>query len=178
MSVPLRVTTELPVMPLKDRAARAAYQAEYQRKNPERCAYRDAKSRCENPDAAAYPSYGGRGIKFLFKDFAEFYEHLGPRPAPGFTLDRIDNNGPYAPGNVRWVLHKVNSRNKRDTIKITYKGITDSLIAWCEALDLNYVQTYDRLKRGWSVEKALSTPAKSRSDSEDEQGEASCCNPC
>jgi hypothetical protein len=68
--------------------------------------YESAKGRCRNPNDPSYKRYGGRGIKFRFKDFLAFYAELGDRPA-GKTLDRFpSNNGDYKPGNVRWATPK------------------------------------------------------------------------
>lgn len=75
-------------------------------------AYCHAKARCNNPNDHKYPIYGGRGIKFLFKSFPEFYAELGPRPAK-HSLDRIDVDGHYEVGNVRWATAKVQSNNRR-----------------------------------------------------------------
>jgi hypothetical protein len=74
-------------------------------------AFRGAKCRCTNPNRKDWPNYGGRGIRFLFMSFKEFYAELGPRPA-GMTLDRIDNDGNYEPGNVRWAMRSMQERNK------------------------------------------------------------------
>lgn len=78
----------------------------------ENSAYRMAKYRCTNPRCKAWKDYGGRGVKFLFTSFEEFFAELGPRPH-GMSLDRIDNNGNYEPGNVRWATSKEQVKNKR-----------------------------------------------------------------
>ena len=79
---------------------------------PEHKAYRDAKGRCNNPSRPNYRNYGGRGIKFLFTSFEQFYAELGPRPE-GMSLDRIQNDSDYAPGNVRWATWSEQCRNQR-----------------------------------------------------------------
>ncbi len=79
---------------------------------PECTAYNHAKLRCTNPNAQAWENYGGRGIKFLFTSFEQFFAELGPRPE-GMTLDRIENDGNYEPGNVRWATPSAQNANKR-----------------------------------------------------------------
>lgn len=79
---------------------------------PEYDAYMHAKYRCTNPKAQRYKNYGGRGIKFLFTSFEQFFAELGPRPR-GKTLDRPDNEGNYEPGNVRWATPKQQANNRR-----------------------------------------------------------------
>tara|TARA_R110001599_G_scaffold33832_3_gene108800 strand:- start:80 stop:718 length:639 start_codon:yes stop_codon:yes gene_type:complete len=76
--------------------------------------WRAMKHRCECPTSKDYPRYGGRGIKVLPEwsaSFESFYRCVGDRP-PGTTLDRIDPNGDYWPGNVRWASNLTQGRNK------------------------------------------------------------------
>lgn len=80
---------------------------------PEYFAYMNAKKRCECPTNSAWMDYGGRGIRFLFESLEEFYADLGPKPTPAHSVDRIDNDGNYEPGNVRWSLPDVQRRNQR-----------------------------------------------------------------
>lgn len=79
---------------------------------PEYAAYSSAKWRCTNPQNHAWKDYGGRGIQFLFDNFEHFLAEVGPRPK-GRTLDRIDNDGHYAPGNVRWATRSQQQMNQR-----------------------------------------------------------------
>jgi len=71
-----------------------------------------ARQRCQNPHNPKFADYGARGIKFLFTSFEEFFAELGPRPQ-GMTLDRINNDGNYEPGNVRWATDEQQRSNKR-----------------------------------------------------------------
>jgi hypothetical protein len=83
------------------------------RGSPELAAYFNAKTRCTNPNYEDWADYGGRGIKFLFISFEQFYAELGPRPK-GKTLDRYpNNNGHYEPGNVRWATWEEQAANRR-----------------------------------------------------------------
>lgn len=82
-------------------------------KSPEFWAYFNAKQRCENPKNPQYPGYGGRGLAFGFPSFAEFIEHIGPRPSKEHSLDRIDNGLGYLPGNIRWTTSVVQISNRR-----------------------------------------------------------------
>jgi len=82
------------------------------RSTPEYTAYCNAQARCNNPKCDKYKYYGGRGIKFLFTSFEQFFSEIGLRPK-GTTLDRINNNGNYEPGNVRWATKAQQNANKR-----------------------------------------------------------------
>lgn len=79
---------------------------------PEYRSYRSAMNRCTNPRSPSYPEYGGRGIRFMFSSFQEFRDHIGQRPR-GYSLDRINNDGNYEPGNVRWASRKTQANNRR-----------------------------------------------------------------
>lgn len=76
-------------------------------------AYRGILSRCNNPNVKSYSTYGGRGIKCLFRSFEEFFKEVGFAPTKEHQIDRIDNDGNYEKGNIRWVTCKENCKNKR-----------------------------------------------------------------
>jgi hypothetical protein len=75
--------------------------------------YKGARNRCENKRSHNFMYYGGRGILFRFVSFAQFIEHLGPKPTPEHSLDRVNNGGHYEPGNVRWATKKEQINNRR-----------------------------------------------------------------
>jgi hypothetical protein len=82
-------------------------------KTPEYRSFHAAKRRCQSKKDVGYPYYGGRGILFLFQSFEQFLAEVGRRPSRRFTLDRIQNDGHYEPGNVRWATRKQQMANKR-----------------------------------------------------------------
>lgn len=74
------------------------------------------KDRCHNPSNQWWSRYGGRGIKVSeeFQEFSVFLDHVGLPPSPKHTIDRIDNDGDYCRGNVRWSTVSEQNRNKRN----------------------------------------------------------------
>lgn len=120
------------------------------------------RDRCRNPNATHYAYYGGRGIRVCERwmdSFANFLADMGEAPV-GTSIDRIDSNGHYEPGNCRWSTPKEQARNRSNNRPITFKGRTQTLAAWGEELGLS-VQTLSwRIKR-WGVERAL-VPGKQR----------------
>lgn len=87
--------------------------------------------RCTNPNFSAYKFYGGRGIKVCerWATSANFLCDMGERPS-GTTLERIDGNGNYEPGNCKWASHGEQMRNRRSSILLTHSGETLCLREW------------------------------------------------
>jgi hypothetical protein len=109
------------------------------------------KQRCNNPRAQHYHRYGGRGITMhpaWAADFSLFLEAVGDPPEPGVTLDRIDNNRGYEPGNVRWIGRKEQANNRENNIRITHEGETLTLSQWADKLGLTYKLLASRWKAG------------------------------
>jgi hypothetical protein len=118
------------------------------------------KARCKNPTDHKWEHYGARGIKVCdrwISSFEAFVEDMGERPE-GTTLDRIEVNGDYEPGNCRWASYEEQANNKRNTVNLTYQGRTQSLTQWAREIGISKASLQNRFERGWSVEKALSTP--------------------
>jgi hypothetical protein len=76
-------------------------------------AFHHAKARCTNQRDRRYHDWGGRGIRFLFVNFDQFFAELGPRPSRKHSVDRINNDGNYEPGNVRWATMQQQRANRR-----------------------------------------------------------------
>ena len=101
--------------------------------SPEYNSYRAAKERCENKNNIAYSMYGGRGIKFNFDSFEDFFKEVGIKPSKKHSVDRIDTNGNYEVGNLRWVTAKEQCNNTRRNHLITIDGVTKSAAEWAES---------------------------------------------
>ena len=118
-------------------------------------------TRCRNPNVSNYKNYGGRGISVCdrWMQFENFYADMGD-PPDGASLDRIDNQGNYEPQNCRWSDRKEQNRNRRISHVIVHDGISLPISAWAEKLGVTRGLIRDRLRLGWSVERALTTPAR------------------
>lgn len=128
-------------------------------RTPEYTAFRNAKNRCERAKDIRYPQYGGRGIQFRFADMADFIACVGPRPSSKHSLDRIDPNGHYEPGNVRWATVETQSLNKSGSILIELDGVAKPLKVWCAESGQPYKRAWERIKDGWAPREAIMSPA-------------------
>jgi hypothetical protein len=127
---------------------------------PEYGIWLNMRTRCTNPRRKDWPRYGGRGIECRFTSFEQFLAEIGPRPSPRHSVDRINTNGHYEPGNVRWELPKQQNRNRRTNRLITHGGRTQCVTAWADDLGVKPQLIFDRLRMGWSVERALTAPVR------------------
>jgi len=127
---------------------------------PEYSSWLSMKARCTNVYDPEFHNYGGRGISICenwLASFKAFLSDMGPRPNDS-TLDRIDVNGNYEPGNCRWATITTQTRNMRSNRRMEFNGETLCLSEWAERYGLRSDCISARLKRGWSIAKALETP--------------------
>lgn len=124
--------------------------------NPTYVSWKSMKQRCYNTNADQYPDYGGRGIRVCDRwrySFENFLADMGERPL-GTTIDRINNNGDYEPGNCRWVNLSIQNKNKRkdNTRRAVggvsrYKGVTKHYNKWQSSCTVQgkrfYLGVYD-----------------------------------
>lgn len=125
------------------------------------------RGRCQNVRNRQWGDYGGRGITVCerWNSFKAFLDDMGRRPSLNHSIDRIDNNGGYEPGNCRWATSREQNLNTRRNIMVTAWGETKPLSVWCESLGLRYMTVRGRIRSyGWDPEMALAakTNAKSR----------------
>ena len=124
------------------------------------------KQRCYNEHIDGYKYYGGRGIIICDEwrnNFEFFYKwSISNGYTDKKTIDRIEVNGNYEPSNCRWVTSKEQANNRRSNRIINYKGESKSMKQWADEKGIGYNALCIRIKKGWSIEKALETPVKKR----------------
>lgn len=128
---------------------------------PEYTIWAMIKARCGNPREQSYPNYGGRGITICDawrKNYEAFLADVGRRPSAAHSIDRIDVNGNYEPGNVKWSTRFEQHRNTRRNRFLTLNGVTHCLSDWSQITGISRGTLNGRLYRGWSDEAILTTP--------------------
>jgi hypothetical protein len=133
------------------------------RRRPEYTVWVLMRQRCEKPNVPHYAEWGGRGITVCerWADFGAFFADMGERPTPKHTLERIDNDGPYAPENCRWATRREQANNTRRNHHVTLDDRTRTTSQWARETGIPVATLHARLHRlGWAVEKALTTPVR------------------
>lgn len=116
--------------------------------------------RCENPNSSGFEDYGGRGIEVCdeWHDYAVFKAWaLNNGYSDTLSIDRIEVNGNYEPGNCRWANSEQQANNTRRNRMLTLNGETHTMAEWSRILSIPYNRINARIHRGWSVERALSS---------------------
>lgn len=128
---------------------------------PEYRSWRKIKERCFNPKDKGFALYSQRGMWPPWRtDFLAFLEHIGPRPSPWHSVERIDNTKGYIPGNVRWATAGEQANNTRRNVWLEHDGRRLTVAQWARALGMSQYTIHDRLKSGWSPERALTEPRR------------------
>jgi hypothetical protein len=150
--------------------ARAAFIADAKREHgetgarttPEYRTWKAMRERCHSPNHAMFANYGARGITVCERwgCFENFLADMGRKPSPTHSIDRINNDGNYEPGNCRWATAEEQSRNRRNVYAITIDGKTATLGEWCAVYGVSPATALRRISRGATPEAAVSTPLR------------------
>jgi len=133
--------------------------------SPEYHSWRAMIGRCYYPSYPHYERYGGRGITVCDhwrNDFLSFLADVGRKPEWAHSIDRIDNDGPYEPGNVRWATNIEQSNNRRSNHIVTLNGETRTTTEWSRRVGIPVHVIWMRLRAGWSIERTLTQPKEPR----------------
>ncbi len=133
----------------------------WRKTNPTYRSWTRMRNRCLNPNAADFSHYGGRGISICveWEDFLVFLRDMGERPS-GTSLDRIDVNGNYEPGNCRWATAKQQANNRSNTPFVLYMGKEWSLSDLAHECGLPYGLLSQRFRAGKRTSIELLKPAR------------------
>lgn len=114
-------------------------------------------TRCSNKNDKSYKNYGARGISVCerWHKLANFIADMGPRPSRKHTIDRIDNDGNYEPGNCRWATRLEQGSNKRTNRFLNIGGLRMTLTEASRRFSISEATVRQRLKRGWSEDEAV-----------------------
>lgn len=128
--------------------------------SPEYRAWKAMRTRARNPNIPGAQWYNLKGVKCCkrWNDYRKFLADMGRKPTPRHTLDRINSNGDYKPSNCRWATYAEQMVNKTKNRHLTFRGVTKAFSQWEAQYGIRGNQLYARINRGWSVEKALTTP--------------------
>ncbi len=125
--------------------------------------YKLIKDRCYNPNYKRFHDWGGRGIKMCerwLNSFQAFYADMGPRPSNDHSIERIDNNGDYWPGNCYWATRSQQANNRRSNRFIIFNKKTKTIMEWSRLVNIPYATIVARLNYGWSAEDVLTVPVR------------------
>jgi hypothetical protein len=137
--------------------------------SPEYRAWKEMLKRCYNPHVVYFKNYGGRGITVCqqWRDsFQVFLADMGSRPGKGYSVDRIDNDKGYEPGNCQWATRAKQSRNKRNNHWVTYKGQRMILTDAARDAGLDHRLLIYRIRAGWPESEWFRPVKKSRAVAE------------
>lgn len=122
--------------------------------------WKDMKRRCYSSSREEARNYKDRGIRVCDSwraSFAAFVADVGERPSPEHSIDRIDNDGHYEPGNVRWATRTEQNLNRRVNRFLTVNGVTKSFSQWAKEIGVANRTIADRVAKGLSPEEVVQT---------------------
>lgn len=122
------------------------------------------RDRCGNPRNGSYKDYGGRGVTWCdrWDNFSNFLKDMGVRPKGCFSIERIDNDRGYEPGNCRWATPTEQANNRRSNHLLAHQGTTLSISGWARLTGIPRTAIQSRISHGWGVKAALETPLPKR----------------
>lgn len=118
---------------------------------PEFSTWTDIQTRCHNEKSTSFDRYGGRGIIVCERwraAFENFLMDMGPRPSAKHSIDRVDNNGNYEPGNCRWATVQEQANNKSNNVIIEIEGESKTLSEWARFYKTPYADVWRRYRSG------------------------------
>lgn len=138
-------------------------------RSPEHMTWMRMIQRCYNPNVERYPEYGGRGIRMSERwvnSFETFFTDMGPKPSDDYSIERIDVNGNYEPGNCRWATTFDQSRNRRNNQIIEYQGQSYVQVDLCDKLGIAYYQLRYHINHGRTSDEAIAYLLSKKSSKE------------
>jgi hypothetical protein len=126
---------------------------------PEYHIWSSMKARCSNPDRDRYGCYGARGITVCDRwaeSFQNFFDDMGPRPSARHSIERDDVNGNYEPSNCRWATATEQANNRRNTVRLTVGGRSQTLAEWSEETGIAAQVLGRRLRKGYAAADVVS----------------------
>lgn len=130
---------------------------------PEYTAWLSMRSRCQNPKNISYPNYGGRGIKVCPEwdvSYECFLEDVGRRSSAQHSLDRLDFDGDYEPGNVRWATSREQSNNRRNNRLFEHDGKRMTVPEWSRQMGIPGDTIWRRINIGWEFSRTITQPVR------------------
>ncbi len=127
---------------------------------PEYGIWVNMRLRCGSPRNKSFDNYGGRGIRVCdrwLESFEAFLGDMGRRPSPKHSIDRIDVNGNYEPGNCRWATRTEQGRNRRNNTRVTFDGREQTISEWAQERGISEGTISARLRHGCPSDVALAS---------------------
>lgn len=127
------------------------------RRHPSYGSWRSLRIRCCDPKSKGFRWYGARGIKVCdrWRSFWAFLEDMGPKPSPLHSIDRIDNDGPYAPENCRWTTSQEQGANKRTSIFLVFRSERLCFAEHARRAGVSKSTAWERFRRGLALEEVF-----------------------